>query len=272
MSDLEKVIDKFSGFITKEQAEYILKAESDASSRPSGETRKPSSNVKELLDSITPKRQQEKPEDSNTGNPIVNVKDRIYRIFNPVSTNIKGRETTRRTIILGEEGSTILFNLRDKLSDFIDINGFERGDTVMASNLVFDPSAVELRSGQNTVINKTSPTKIVAIIDYSIIKEELRKVDVIGRIIEISPIRHVNRLGKAGQIAVASCLITDSVNSIDASFWGSSAITTASLKTNDCVKLEFCDVRMRDGKLQIYVNDDSRVVVNRAFGQQLARK
>ena len=78
----------------------------------------------------------------------------------------------------------------------------------------------ELKSGQNTVINKVSPTKAVPITDYSTIKEELRKVDVLGRIVEISPIRHVTRLGKEGQIAVASCVITDSNNIIDASFWG----------------------------------------------------
>jgi len=269
MSDLERVVDKFSGFITKEQAESLLKAESDTQPKPSGETRRPTTNVKEMLKSLPKKLPQVKLESADSES-VVNIKDHIYRIFNPSSTNVRGRETTKRTVILGEEGSTIVFSIRDKLSDFIDINTFERGDTVIVNNAIVDSDG-ELKSGQNTIINKVMPTKMNAITDYSTVKEEQRKVDVIGRIVEISPIRHVTRLGKEGQIAVASCIITDSTNMIDASFWGSSALTTANLKTNDFIKLEFCDIRMRDGKLQIYANDDSRVVSSSAFGQRLKK-
>lgn len=270
MSDLEKVVDKFSGFITKEQAEFILKSESEADQRSTGDARKPNMNVKELLNSISSKKPQEKP--SENGSNLVNVKDRIYRIFNPSSSNIKGREVIQRTIILGEEGSTIVLSLRDKLAEFIDINGFERGDLIMVNNVVLDYATGELKSGQNTVINRISPSKKDCITDYSLINGESRKVDIIGRIVEISSIRHVTRLGKNGEIAVASCVITDSKNLIDASFWGSSAITTTTMKTNDSVKIEFCDIRNRDGKFQIYANDDSRVTVNNAFAKRLLTK
>jgi hypothetical protein len=266
MSDLETVIDKFSGFITKEQADYILKGETESQPKAPGEPRKANMTVKELLNSIAVKKSAENPES------IVNVKDCIYRIFNPQTINIKGRESKRRVVILGEEGSTIALNLRDKLSEFIDINSFERGDTVIVNNVFLDSTTTELKSSQNTIINKISPSQLNAINDYSLVKEELRKVDVIGRILEISPIRHVTRLGKTGQIAVASCVITDSINTIDASFWGSSAITTTSLKTNDLVKMEFCDIRMRDGKMQIYVNDDSRVLASNSFASRLLGK
>lgn len=268
MSDLEKVVDKFSGFITREQAEYILKAEGV---QLSSEYRKANMNVKELLDSIPARKPDERLQNSTADQSIVNVKDQIYRIFNPRGANVKGKDTVRRTVILGEEGSTIALNLRDKLSEFVDINLFERGDTMLVSNAIFDSQTGELRSSQNTVLNKISSSKRVPITDYSTIKEELRKADVIGRVLEISPIRQVTRLGNSGQMAVASCVITDSSNVIDASFWGTSALMTTSIKPNDFVKLEFCDVRVREGKLQIYANDDSRVVVHSTLGRKLSR-
>lgn len=270
MSDIDKVIEKFSGFITKEQADYILKSETESQSNITDKSIKSNMSVKELLGLTAAKKPQKVSDDDRSS--IVNVKDYIYRIFNPQSSNIKGRESTRRVVILGEEGSTMALNLRDKLSEFIDINSFERGDQVIVNNVLLNPTAGELRSGQNTIINKVNPSKLNVITDYSLIKEELRKVDVMGRILEISPIRHVSRLGKTGQIAVASCVISDSINLIDASFWGSSAITTTGLKTNDLVKMEFCDIRTRDGKMQIYVNDDSRVLASNAFANRLLSK
>ncbi len=271
MSDLQKVVDKFSGFITKEQAESILKSESELQLKANSESRKSNMNVKELLNAI-PQKMNQQPVEAEMPNELVfNIKDQIYRIFNPRSINIKGKETVRRTVILGEEGSTVTMNLKDKLSEFIDINTFEREDSVIVNNVLLDPTTGELKSGQNTIINKVSPSKRIPITDYSTIKEELRKVDLVGRILEISPIRHVTRLGKSGQIAVASCIITDSVNLIDASFWGSSALSTTRMKTNDVVKIEFCDVRMRDGKMQVYANDDSRVVVSNTFANRLQK-
>ncbi len=270
MSDLEEVIDKFSGFISKEQADYILKNTEGASAAADPRQRKVNMTVKGILDSI-------KSKNSGAVQPIadespVNVKDVIYRIFNPVNLNIRGREATKRIIILGEEGSTIPLNLSAKLSDFIDINSFERGDTVAVNNITLDHSSMELKSGQATIINRISPSKFTFIADYSTIKGEMRKVDMLGRVMEISAIRHVNRLGKPGQIAVASCTLSDSINTIDASFWGSSALLTANLKTNDFVKIEFCDVRMRNDRLQVYVNDDSRVVSSKIFAGRLLSK
>jgi len=220
MSDLEKMVDKFSGFITKEQAERILNANSESNQKATSDQRKSSMTVRELLDNMVLKEKME-PHEILEDDNVVNIKDHIYRIFNPQSVAAKGSASKRRTVMLGLEGSTIALNLRDKMSDFIDINFFERGDMVAVNNALLDSATGELKSTSNTIINKISPTKQHCVTDYSIIKEEARKVDIIGRIIEISPIRHVTRLGSSGQIAVSSCTVTDSVNAIDASFWGS---------------------------------------------------
>jgi hypothetical protein len=270
MSDLDKMVDKFSGFITKEQAEFILKGENGAEPKSRTDARKSSMSVKELIGSIPPKKPQAKMSDSLEGNEsLVNIKDSVYRIFNSSTTQVNGKETIRRTVILGEEGSTIALSVRDKLSEFIDVNAFERGDLVIVNNALFDSSKLELRSSPNTIINRASPSVSTVISDYSTVKEEKRKVDIVGRVVEISPIRYVTTLGKSGQVAVASCIITDSTNMMDASFWGSSAIKTTGFKPNDFIKVEFCDIRMRDGKLQVYATDDSRVAIHNSFGKRL---
>ena len=248
MSDLEEVVDRFSGFLTKVTGRGPAKGRQlqpvkCTQQRKEGELQR--KGIAKYIGST-------KPQEANalSSNAIeaqrINVRDRIYRIFNPQITNIKGTETPR-TIILGEEGSTVALSLREKLSDLIDMNAFERGDTVMVSNVVLAAENAEIRPTQSTVINKMSPSRFGVVNDYSRINEEMRRVDVIGRTLEISPIRHVSRLGNGGQIAVASCVMTDSVNVIDASFWGLLAMATTPMRANEVIKIEFCDIRMRDG-------------------------
>ena len=60
MSDLERVVDKFSGFITKEQAEYILKRQSQRCLPSLLVMLEGLQILKELLKSLSPKNPQEK--------------------------------------------------------------------------------------------------------------------------------------------------------------------------------------------------------------------
>lgn len=271
MSDIEEVVDKFSGFLTRAQAEQLLKDGLYAQSKaPANAAAKGNTSVRELLGRV--KTQDSKPAGgAGAKESIVNVKDNVYRIFNPQPVSVQGRERPRRTVILGEEGSTIALSLWGKLSDLIDISAFERGDTVMVSNLLFSDGG-ELRTTQGTAINRLSPSKATALTDYSTISSDIRRTDIIGRVLEIDPIRHVSMLGRTGQTAVASCIVTDSVNAVSASFWGSSAIATTRMRTNDTIKIEFCDLRVREGRLQISANDDSRVVASSAFARRLLAK
>ena len=265
MSDIEKVVDKFSGFLTRAQAEQLLKDGLYVQSKASA---KGNVSVKELLSRT---KSQSNSGSDTEAKSIVNIKDTVFRIFNPQPVNSQGHEKARRTIILGEEGSTIALSLWGKLSDLIDINAFERGDTVIVGNALLNGENSELRTGQSTIINRAVPSTSNAISDYSKISGDIRRADVIGRVLEIGPIRHVSQLGKSGQTAVASCVLTDSVNNVAASFWGSSAIATTRMRANDIIKIEFCDLRMRDGRLQIIANDDSRVVANSTFAKRLSK-
>jgi hypothetical protein len=259
MIDAEKLVEKFSGFITKEQAEAILKNE------PFFDQKKPASrnttlNVKKLLDLIGPANPQMKLDGKDTTS--VNVKDKVYRIFNPLEAKENGSDTKRRKMILGEEGLTIALNIRGPLSDYVDSYGLERGDTIIIKNALVDPTTASLKSGVNTTIERVIDSTNDVIADYAKVTEDTRKIDIVGKILEIGQIRNVSKPGSNIQSPVASCTITDSSNIIDASFWGSSALATKNLKANDLVKIEFCDLKIKEGKLQLYANDDSRVLAS----------
>jgi ssDNA-binding replication factor A large subunit len=263
MSDIH-VVDKFSGFLTKEQAERLLKEGEEFLAKPATAPKRHYS-AKELLSP------------NDTENTIqtdlpINVKDRIYRIFNANASMINGREAKRRKVILGEEGCTIVLNLKDRLSDLIDLQAFERGDVITVNNVFIDPNSNELKSIENTSINRLRPSQTEPVTDYSKIDTELKKIDFIGRIVEIGIVKYTTILDRPGKIPVSECVITDSLNSIPVSFWGSSAISTEKLKTNDAIKIEFCDVKIYEGKPHIYANDNSRIIANPAFAERLKGK
>ena len=244
MPDVEKMVDRFSGFITKEQAEFILQGEAGIVQQPP--KRRSAASARELSGLSGKER---------ADTEVMSIKDYIYRIFNPVSN---AREQ-KRIVILGEEGATIPFELRGKISEFMDINAFERGDFVSISNAMFDYSDGTLRSLQGTMINKITPSSLHAVTDFSSLSCELRHADIVGRITEINPIRHVSRLG-GGSMPMSFCSLSDSRVTIGASFWGSSALVTESLKLNAFVKIEFCDIRLRDGRPHVSANNDSRIL------------
>lgn len=273
MTDADTLVDKFSGFITKEQAEKILNEGVDPNASFVKQQRPPLS-IKDLLFDIRNfgESNSRLRELTQHREQLVNVQDKVYRIFNSTAVPINGKSVERRSVILGEEGATIRFNLKGNICSFIDLNAFERGDTITITNAVIDPLRAELKSGSNTVINKMEPSRLPVINDFSQLKDGQRKVDIVGRIMEIGSIRHVNVLSATTQIAVSSCMITDGTTNIDASLWGSSALKTATMKANDHVKMEFCDVRMREGKLQVYANDISRVVTGSYFATKLQKK
>src|SRR5208283_4668204 len=120
------------------------------------------------------------------------------------------------------------------------------------------------------MISRIAPTRHETITDYSTLKDGLKNFDIIGKVIEIGPLRHVNGLG-AGQTAVSDCVITDMKTSVGVSMWGSSAIETTRIKVNDFVKMEFCSARMRNDSITLYASDLSRIVANNAFSRRLSR-
>src|SRR5438445_11591591 len=123
MPDVEDIVDKFSGMITREQAAMLLE---DAKIQETDDRK--INDVKSILELINVKKEMLGREPYS-----INVQDYIYRIFNPAIYSQHGKQSIKRSLALGSEGSTIKLNLRDQLSEFIDINALEREDLVLLS-------------------------------------------------------------------------------------------------------------------------------------------
>ncbi len=268
MVSVSEVIDNYDGMITRAQASAIANNGNDFAAKLGADD---ITSIKALSEFFSMLGRQGAPllGKQNEKAYTVNVQDRIYRVFNPVEYVINGRQNTKRTIVLGSEGSTMKFNIKGKLSDFIDANAFERGDMVIVKNAVLDTSTGELSSISSTMINKVMPSTIMPIYDYSTLREGMKNIDIVGKVLELGPVRYVNRLTGSGQIAVVDAILSDMSSTIKASLWGSSATLTAKLNVGDFIKIEFCNIIARNGSLEIYASDLSRVVSNKLFERKM---
>ncbi|MGC9190356.1 MAG: hypothetical protein ACP5FR_00370 [Candidatus Micrarchaeia archaeon] len=170
MVSVSEVIDNYDGMITRAQASVIASNGNDFAAKLGADD---ITSIKALSEFFSMLGKQGAPllGKQNEKAYTVNVQDRIYRVFNPVEYVVNGRQNTKRTIVLGSEGSTMKFNIKGKLSDFIDANAFERGDMVIVKNAVLDTSTGELSSISSTMINKVMPSTIMPIYDYSTLRE-----------------------------------------------------------------------------------------------------
>ena len=260
MPAVEDIVDKFSGMITKTQAAAIL---DDALEN---EVHKDFTDVGALLEFIGAEKVRCA---GKAESPIyyVGVQDHLYRVFNTVSS-LGGREAPKRHIVLGKEGSTIVMTLRLQ-SRSIDTGAFERNDIVAIDNGILDIEKGELFDGNGTRVRRITEGGLGTITDYSILKDEVRNVDVIGKIIGVGQIRYIGTLNSDGRTAVLDCTLTDFNKVIGATLWGSSAIAAEQIKVNDFVKIESCSMVMKDGGIMINANDASRIIANESFGKRL---
>ena len=278
----EDVIESLSGMVSREKAGAIA----NDPANPNPQTSSPNdaaaadfTDVASLLEFINSKfsamqshqlfQQQRQPTQQST-DYFVNVNDYLYRVFNQSVYDYGSRKGVKRDIVLGKEGKTIRMTLFDNLSRIIDSEAFERGDTVRIRNAVITQNG-SLKSINKTVISRVAPSAL-AISDFSTLKGYEKNIDVIGKVIEIYPIKYVNRLDGSGQVGVANCTLSDSSTTIRAAFWGSSAAATADLNVNDIVKIEFCSVHMRGEDKELYVNDSSRVFSSKLLAERFGIK
>ena len=264
--------DGHSSMVTKRQAtragEKVLASGGMPAENAEGIERVSGSDAKVVSDFMALKGDKR----GNPGGPenktyYADVEDTVYRIFNMTTFRTKdNREVNLRIVVLGSEGSTVRFVARGALAGYVDALCIERGDRVLVRNSLVDMIRGELKSIAGTTIAKIGTSK-GAIVHVSDINREMKNVDIVGKVVSIYPIRYISRENGAS-VATSRITIADSKGSIDASLWGSSAIATAAMSANDFVKLEFCTVRERYGRLEIYANDLSRILVNREIASR----
>lgn len=195
----------------------------------------------------------------------ISIQDKVYRIFDEEENK---KEGVARVIILGKEGAALRINLAKKQSEQIDLYGFERGDIIYVKNCILNSLVGEVECTSSTLISRIFPS-IEGIVDYGLIQEGDKNIDVIGNVVEIGPIRYVNKIGGQERIGVSSCVISSSKGSIDVSMWGRAAIKTAVMNVNDIIKIEFCSARKRLNKIEIYANERSRILINKGLKSRI---
>lgn len=252
ISGPEDIIAEHFGMITGTQAAMISEGK-----MPGPVRQRDTINAAGLYAFIKVNRQRT--EENPESHFIVDVEDNVYRVFNPVPYGQGRPGKGKRIMVIGSEPSTFNITLFDKFSEYVDIGKIERGDTVLIRNLSLDIGRDSLYTSPSTSISRIKPSSS-GITDLSSIKEGSRNIDVIGRVTELGPIRYVAKLSGQGQVAVADCKLSDKDITIPASLWGSSALQTAKIGINDYVKIEFCSSVARNGSMEIYANDLSRVL------------
>ncbi len=255
MGEVESIIDKFSGMITRGQAESIMRGcGSGVGPEHILLDNEASATVSELLD-LSSK------EEIRSAIPSlnVNVRDVVYRVFNDMRTSTAKGATNRRRVAIGSEGRTIIIEMMGRQSDTIDSDKIERGDTITVTNTIFNL--------YNSTLYTTTRSKVIreggesgAHMGIDDINPDLnvKNVDVFG---EVTGVQDPINTDAGIRGASSSCTLKGALHTAKLYMWGSSAMASKGLSDGDIVKVEFCTVSNTDGQISINAWDSSRILV-----------
>ncbi|MEM0201966.1 MAG: hypothetical protein QXR73_02220 [Candidatus Micrarchaeaceae archaeon] len=251
MKTSDDIIDGFDGLLTKEQADRLY-SESKAHPATKEET-------------VTARYINTLMEPGATGilkgleKEKLDIKDEIYRIFNPVKKNFNNSITVSRILVLGKEGSTVNVLLNGKISDIIDAGYFLRGDTIIITKLTLDIRKSLLRSTQKTSIKRITAASN-NIKDLSLLIPGMKNINIAGVAIEAGPIK-ITQASSAKKLASTYLILSNAKTSVRVVCTGSSAETASKLPLNSKVRIEFCDVSSNKGATEVHAGDLSRIAV-----------
>ena len=144
---------------------------------------------------------------------------------------------------MGTAGNAMKLNLSGKAAIDLDSKLIERGSTILVTNAAIDIASEELDSSKSTYISViSSPHGVIS--DFSLLKDGDSRVDIIGRVIEISKAKSIANASGNGSALACTCVISDEKNKkITVSLFGSCALAMEKIGTQSVIKLEFCSVR-----------------------------
>jgi ssDNA-binding replication factor A large subunit len=219
------------------------------------------SNVKQLI-ALSP-----------NDNELVSIEDTVYRIFNKNRIENNGVTRLRRDLVLGEEGSTLTVVLWDKSCELVDTLLVQRGDKVLISNLKVRTiqDSIELINTAGTYISRVIPTEIDVKTDFSSLNGNEKNIDILGRILSVSPIRYFKDLdGK--QNGISECTISDGFVEGRVTLWKSSSGYANEMHPGSYIKIEYCSIKKIEDKLDITANDYSRILLGQGLTPKTNRK
>ncbi|MCL4404655.1 hypothetical protein M1583_01535 [Candidatus Marsarchaeota archaeon] len=252
MKNTKDIIDGFDGLLTREQASRIYSEYKDATAQKGIPLNADA--VSRML--------------HNSANGIVeglarskiDVMDKVYRVFNPVTRSFGEKKTVSRFIILGEEGNTINIILSKKASESIDREKIGRGCVVALKSLMIDLKSSTLKSTTSTKVLKVLESNS-GINNFSKISSSKHSIDVIGTIVEASPLKRIATANGRNDLPVSHILLSDGKVALKVVCFGLPAMQLKDTPLNSKIKLEFCNTREKKGTIELYADDTSRVLV-----------
>jgi hypothetical protein len=251
MKTSDDIIDGFDGLLTKEQADRLY-----SESRVHQGTNDGTVTAEYISHLMEP---------GATGilkgleKERLNVKDEIYRIFNPIKKNFGNSNSVSRILVLGKEDRTVNVLLSQKTSDAIDSGNFCRGDIIIITNLTLDIRTSLLRATPKTSIKEIAKGDNL-IKNFSLLTSGMKNIDIEGIAIEAGPIR-VAETSPSRKFASTYLVLSDGKTSVNVACTGSSAEIASKVPLNSKVKIEFCDVRERNGTIEAHAGDLSRIAM-----------
>lgn len=206
-------------------------------------------------------------------NDVVTLEDKVYRIFNKNRFEVNGTVRLRRDLVLGEEGNTITVVLWDKSCELLDTLLVQRGDKVLVSNIKVRTlrDSIELVNTSGTYVSRVMPSDIEVKTDFSILNDNEKNIDILGRILSVGPIRYFKDLdGK--QNGISECIISDGSVEGRVTLWKSSSNYVNEMHPGSYVKIEFCSIKLSEGKLDITANDYSRILLGQGLTPKTNKK
>lgn len=244
---IDEMVDAHFGMISKSQAAGAILP---VAAPQMGEAGRGGASVHALLEFIDASKE------GRAQQYTINVEDRVYRVFNPLRESGKA---LYRTLVLGSEGGTVQVRLYRGLSETVDRIGVCRGDPIMIRGAILDMATGTLKGTNITSITKTLLSRSPAITDLSLLRSGQKNVDVEGSVVEIGPARRAGAPNGRDSVSVSYLIIADGTAAIPVSVWGSSAAAAGRINLNRKARVEFCNVRSRNGGLELYAGDLSRV-------------
>jgi len=187
----------------------------------------------------------------------VNVVAKVERIFNPLEKEKDNRKIKVRSIILNIDNQLVRLVAWHKLCDYIDLAGIEHGDEIRISRGVVKNNEIHTKGYTVITIVKKDSTVIK---DFSSLKEN-ETVDVVGKLVELSPLKFFEKDGK--QRKMISGKLFDGKISLRIVAWDRSAEILNLMPLSATIKIEFARIKKRNDALEIHANDKSRVLAIR---------
>jgi len=187
----------------------------------------------------------------------VNIVAKVERIFNPLEKERENRKIKVRSIILNIDNQLVRLVAWHKLCDYIDLAGIEHGDEIRINRAVAKNNEIHTKGYTVITIVKKGSTPIK---DFSALKEN-ETVDVVGKIVELNPLKFFEKDGK--QRKMISGKLFDGKISLRVVAWDRSAEIINLAPLSAIIKIEFAKIKKRNDALEIHANDKSRVLIVR---------